>query len=249
MGASSNTSRPRVVIVGAGFGGLNAALRLRKAPVDVLLIDRQNDHTFQPLLYPVASAGLEPEEIAHAVRGVFQKQRNFAFRLGEVTDVDLDAKQVEMATGEAVRFDFLILATGATTAFFGVDGASEHSFALKSLQDAIKLRSHIIRCFEAADRDPHAIDSGVLNFVVVGGGPTGVETAGALVELFGLVLKKDFSSLPVDRARVILIELQSELLNSFHPRSRAYALKTLKKRNVEVLLEKGVTRVAGDRVV
>ncbi len=231
------------MIVGAGFGGLNAAARLKRSPVDVLLIDRYNFHTFQPLLYQVATAGLEPEEIAHAVRGIFQNQENVSFRLGEVARVLPDEKAVILQDGFRIVFDYLIVAAGATTAFFGVDGAEEHSFSLKSLRDATRLRSHLIRQFEAVDRNPTRIDDGALNFVVVGGGPTGVEMAGALVELFDLVLRKDYPSLPIDRARVILLEMQDRLLGAFHEKSQRYALKTLLKRNVEVLLETGVNRV------
>ncbi len=245
---SSTSSSTRVVIVGAGFGGLNAASRLENSPVEVLVIDRYNFHTFQPLLYQVATAGLEPEEIAHAVRGIFQKQRNVSFRLGEVVNVLPGEKQVELLGGDRIAFDYLILSAGATTSFFGVDGAEEHSFSLKSLLDATRLRSHLIRQFEAVDRDPTRIDDGALNFVVVGGGPTGVEMAGALVELFDLVLRKDYPSLPIERARVILVEMQDRLLGAFHEKLQRYALKTLLKRNVEVLLETGVDRVTASAV-
>src|SRR5690554_1226512 len=146
--------RPRVVIVGAGFGGLPLARALRRDPVEVVLIDRQNYHTFQPLLYQVATAGLEPEEIAHAVRGIFQGRRNFRFVMGTVVGVDWDAQAVLLEDGDRIDFDYLVLAAGATTNYFGIEGAAEYSFPLKTLEDAIALRSHIIRQFEEADRHP-----------------------------------------------------------------------------------------------
>lgn len=239
---------PRVVIVGAGFGGLTLARALRNTPVDVWLIDKQNYHTFQPLLYQVATAGLEPEEIAHAVRGIFQRQRNFHFRLGTVIGVDREAQAVRLASGEAMAYDYLVLATGATTNYFGVEGAAEHSFPLKSLTEAVNLRSHIMRQFERVDQDPTLLETGALSFVVVGGGPTGVEMAGALSELFTMVLEKDFPDLATDRARVVLVEASPQLLGAFHTKSQTHAYTQLKKRNVEVLSEEVVVRVTEDAV-
>ena len=235
--------KPRVVVVGAGFGGLTLARALRRASVEVLLIDRQNYHTFQPLLYQVATAGLEPEEIAHAVRGIFQRQKNFSFRLGTVVGVDEAAKAVLLEDGDRIAFDYLVLATGVATNFFGIEGAEAHSFPLKSLPEAVALRSHIIRQFEQADRDRSLLERGALTFVVVGGGPTGVEMAGALVELFQKVLRKDFPHLPLDRARVVLVEASPRLLGAFHETSQAFALKKLARRGVEVCLDEPVVRI------
>lgn len=245
MKAPENT---RVVIVGAGFGGLTLARALRKMPVDVLLIDRQNYHTFQPLLYQVATAGLEPEEIAHAVRGIFQRQQNFQFRLGAVVGIDWAAKAVLLEGGDRVPFDYLVLAAGVATNFFGIEGAEAHSFPLKNLSEAVALRSHLIRQFERADRDRSLIERGALTVVVVGGGPTGVEMAGALVELFQMVLRKDFPDLSLDRARVVLVEASPRLLGAFHETSQAYALKKLARRGVEVRLDEPVVRVEVDAV-
>ncbi|ARA94047.1 FAD-dependent oxidoreductase [Rhodothermaceae bacterium RA] len=241
--------KPRVVIVGAGFGGLTLARTLRKDPLDVVLIDRTNYHKFQPLLYQVATAGLEPEEIAHAVRGVFQGRRNLHFRMATVTGVDFPARQVRTASGALIPYDYLVLAAGAETNYFGVDGAEAHSFPLKDLHEAVTLRAHIIRQFERADRNPALIDQeGLLNFVVTGGGPTGVEMAGALLELFQMVLRKDYPDLPVDRARVILIEMADQVLTPFDDALRQYACQTLTRRGAEVWLGRQVVRVTATAV-
>jgi NADH dehydrogenase len=239
---------PRVVIVGAGFGGLEAARGLRSAPVDVLLVDRNNFHTFQPLLYQVATAGIEPGSIAHTTRGIFQGQRNVSFRLGEVIGIDTESRTVTLATGPAVPYDFLVVAAGSSTHWFGVPGAAERAFPLKSLADAVNLRSQILTCFERAAHEPETIGSGVLDFVIAGGGPTGVETAGALAELIDRVLVRDFRELDPTRARVILVEAAPHLLGPFHERLRAYALRVLRRRGVEVLLGDPVHRVDDDGV-
>jgi NADH dehydrogenase len=232
-----------VVIVGAGFGGLRAAQELRGLPVDVLLIDQNNYHTFQPLLYQVATAALDPEEIAHNVRGVFHRQRNFRFRLGKVVGVDWEKSVLQMADGAPVPFDYLILAAGAVTNTFGIPGVEQHAFPLKSMEEAVQLRSHIMRQFEMADADPGLVDQGALTFVVAGGGPTGVEMAGALAEWFHMVLRKDYPNLDLSRARVILLEALGGLLMPFHESLRANARRALERRGVEVMLGEAVTEV------
>ena len=242
-GYNGSTKRPRVLIVGAGFGGLELARALRRAPVDILLIDRNNYHTFQPLLYQVATAALEPEEIAHSVRGIFQRQRNFRFRMGEVTDVRFDERRVIVDGRDALDYDYLVLAAGAVTNFFGVKGAAEHSFDLKGIELALALRSHIIRQFEIADRAEFNVDDGRLTFAAVGGGPTGIETTGALVELIDLVLAKDFRDLPLERVRVILLEATDGLLAGFDERLQQYTARTLEKRGVEIRLGDPVVEV------
>ncbi|MDQ4078808.1 MAG: NAD(P)/FAD-dependent oxidoreductase [Chloroflexota bacterium] len=239
---------PRVVIVGAGFAGMKAARKLAKAPVDILLVDENNFHTFQPLLYQVATAALEPEEVAHAARGIFHDQDNFNFRLAKVTGVDWDTQTLEVADGDHVPFDYLILAAGAVTNYFGIEGVEENAFPLKSLAEAVNLRSHIIYQFEHADTNPGAIDEGVLNFVIVGGGPTGVEMAGSLIELFDYVLVNDYPEIEVECARVILIEMMDHLLAPFHEKSREYALEVLRKRGVEVMLNEAVVRATPTEV-
>jgi NADH dehydrogenase len=234
----------RVVIVGAGFGGLEAAKALRDAPVDITLVDRHNFHTFQPLLYQVATAGLNAADVAYAVRGIFQEQPNLAFRQATVAGIDWERRVVELAgDGPGLDFDHLVVAAGSTAGFFGIPGAEEHGFPLYTLAEAVALRNHVLGRFEAADADPAVIDDGALTFVVVGGGPTGVEVAGALVELFDKVLRKDFGRLAVDRARIVLVEMADHLLGPFHPRSRRHARQTLESRGIEVRLGEAVTEV------
>jgi NADH dehydrogenase len=248
MNPSNAEHRARVVIVGAGFGGLAAARALHGAPVDVVLVDRHNYHTFQPLLYQVATAGLEPEEIAYAVRAIFHRQRNVQFRLGDVSEIAWDEKRLVLAGGDALEYDFLIVAAGASTNDFGIEGVAEHALALKSLEDAIRLRSHVLARFEAAAEDPALVEGGALSFVIVGGGPTGVEMAGALVELIHLVLRKDHPEIPIERVRVILIEREANLLGTFHPDLQRYARKVLEKRRVEVITGASVKRARADAV-
>jgi NADH dehydrogenase len=223
---------------------------LADAPVDVTIVDRNNFHTFQPLLYQVATAGLNAADVAYAVRGIFQRQHNVAFRLGEVTGADWDTRALLVDGGEAsVPFDYLVLAAGATTNFFGVEGADAHAFPLYGLSDAVALRNHILGRFEAADADPSLVDDGALTVVVVGGGATGVEVAGALAELFDMVLRKDFRHVDVGRARVLLVEMADHLLPPFRPASRRHALETLASRGIEVLLRETVAAVEPTRVV
>jgi len=193
--------RPSVVVVGAGFGGLRAARALRRAPVDVLLVDRHNYHLFQPLLYQVATAGLEPEEIAKPVRAVLRGQRNFDFRLAGVSGVDFASRR--LATDDApIGYDYLVLATGAAANFFGLKGVEQFGLSLKDIPDAVRIRNHVLSCFEEAMFVSNAERRrALLTFVVVGGGPTGVEMAGALSELIRLVLVKDYRRLDLKDVR------------------------------------------------
>jgi len=236
------------VIIGAGFGGLHAAAELKHAEVDVTLVDRHNFHTFQPLLYQVATAGLAASDVAYPVRGIFRRQSNLAFLQGKVTGVDWDAQLLQLEAEEPLAFDYLIVAAGATTNTFGIDGVDDYGFPLYNLADAIRLRNHALDCFEAADRDPTLLDDGALTFVVVGGGPTGVEVAGALSELFAMVLRKDFPRLDTHRWRVVLVEMRDELLAPFSPPSRRHARQALEQRGVEVRVDTAVERIAATRV-
>jgi NADH:ubiquinone reductase (H+-translocating) len=236
------SDRPRVVIVGAGFAGLHAARELRNEPVDVLLIDRNNYHKFQPLLYQVATAGLDPDEVAHNIRSVFRRAENVEFLLGTVEGIDRERRLVHTKNGEEIAFDYLILAPGAVTTYFGIEGAEENSLPLKSLPDALSIRTHLLRQFERVARDGPEASPGALNFVIVGGGPTGVEMAGALIELRD-VLQRDYKSVDTAFARVIIIEMLDELLPGQHPELGAYARRVLERRGVEVRTGTAVERV------
>jgi NADH dehydrogenase len=232
-----------VVVVGAGFGGLNAVRGLERAPVDVVLIDANNYHLFQPLLYQVATAGLGADDIAYPARGIFHRQRNVDVVMGRVTGARLDDRVLEVEGIGLVEYDTLVLACGAVTATFGVPGVDEHAFGLKHLSDALALRNHVLRSFERAASDPRLVDQGALTVVIVGGGPTGVELAGGLAELFGRVLSKDFRSLDVRRARVVLIEATDRVLGPFVPTLAARGLQKLRAMGVEVLLGTAVAKV------
>jgi len=243
--------RTRVVIVGAGFGGLAVARTLRDVPVDVIIVDRNNFHTFQPLLYQVATSGLSPADVAYPVRGIFQRQPNVAFRKGTVSAVDWDAGEIVLESTERLGFDHVVIAAGATVDDLGVPGVAGHGFPLSALPDAVRLRNHILGRFEAADADPTVVADGALTFVVVGAGPSGVEMAGALVELIDKVLHRDFrgSRIDVGEAKVMLVEAVDHLLPPFHPASGCHARKTLAARGVEVRIETLVARVTATRVV
>ena len=239
----------RVVIIGAGFGGLAAAKALARSPVDVLVIDANNFHTFQPLLYQVATAGLDADDIAYAVRGTLRRQGNVDVRLGRVTAADLDRRTITLDDGAEIAYDSLVVAAGTVTATYGVAGVNEHTFGLKNLGDALHLRAHVLRQFEVAATDPTHIERGGLTVAVVGGGPTGVELAGGMQELFTKVLAKDFPHLDVRRARVVLVEAADRLLGPFTPVSSARAARTLRRRGVEVMLSTAVDRVEHGVVV
>lgn len=246
--ADGMAPRPRVVVVGVGFAGLNAVRELRREPVDILLIDRNNFHTFQPLLYQVATSGLQPGDIVQPARHILHGQSNVDFRHTSVEGLDLDARLVFVDDGTPIPFDYLILGTGVTTAYFGVEGAEEYGFPLKSATDAIRLRSHILRRFEEANEHTDRIEDGLLTFVIVGGGATGVEMAGALHELTNEVLRKDFPGLDVDRARIVLVEMGSSVMNAYKGKLRDYTLNQLRKRSVEVRLGESVVGVTSEGV-
>jgi len=248
MAQAARSYRPKVVIVGAGFGGLNAAKALRHAPVDVLMIDSNNFHTFQPLLYQVATSALDAGDVAHQVRSIFERQKNFRFRRGTVTGVDQDTQQVELEDGARIDFDYLVLAAGAVYNDFGTPGVTEHAFVLKSLARSVALRNHILTRFERAAADPALVERGELTFVIVGAGPTGVEMAGALVELIQRVLPGDYPELDLRLARVVLLEAGPEVLPPFEPATRRYTERVLRNRGVDVRLSATMASASADGV-
>jgi len=247
--ANNAASRPRVVIVGAGFGGLTAAKALGKAPVDLTVVDRQNYHLFQPLLYQVATAGLSPADIASPIRQILGSQPNTTVMLGAVSGVDVTGKDV--IVGERrIPFDRLVIATGARHAYFGHDEWEKCAPGLKSVDDATFLRARILLAFEKAENETDAAERRrFMNFVIVGAGPTGVEMAGAIVELARHALAKDFHGIDPSTARVILIEAGPRLLPAFEPSLAAAALRELQRFGVEVMLGKAVTAVDADGVI
>ena len=236
---------PHVVIVGAGFGGLETAQRLRNAPVQITLIDRQNYHLFQPLLYQVAIAGLVPSQIAYPLRTIFRKQKNLTFQMGEVTSIDLEGRYVR-SNGSVIAYDYLVLAVGGQTNFFGMHTVQENGFQLKSIEDATGTRNHLLRMFERASRevDPD-VRKALLTFVVVGGGPTGVETAGALAELITHVLTKDYPQMDLSEVRVILLEATSTVMPAYPDGLRRATMKLLEDKKVEILLNTRLTDYNG----
>jgi NADH dehydrogenase len=241
--------RHRVVVVGAGFGGLAAAQALAEAPVDVVIVDGRNHHTFQPLLYQVATAGLDGDDVCFPIRGIFGRQRNATVRLDHVVSVDLEDHRLQLRGDGWLSYDSLVLAPGAVSNSFGVAGVEEHAFGLKSLADAVHLRDHVLVQFERVDADRARLDDGTLTFVVAGGGPTGVELAGGLTELIWKVLEGDYPHLDVRRARIVLVEATDRLLGTFSPTLGARARRALEERGVEVLTSTSVSEVRPHEIV
>ena len=233
----------RVVIVGGGFGGMTAAKALAQLPVEVTLVDRNNFHTFSPLLYQVATSGLAADDIAPNLRGIVQRHANVDTVMAEVRGVDLERRAVIVDEGPSIPYDVLVLAAGAVSSDFGVSGVSEHAISLKTLDDAARIRSTVLRRFEEANTDRALLDTGSLTFVVAGGGPTGVELCGALSELISKVLAKDFKRLDVGRARVVLVEMSDHLLDAFSSRSRTEARDELEDRGVDVRVGRSIASV------
>ena len=246
-----NGNLPRIIIVGAGFGGLFAARALANKSVDVLLIDRSNFHTFTPLLYQVATCALDPSEIAYPVRTIFRKNRNIRSLLGNVTSIDYTNKMIELQIGEQTRqevYDYLILASGSTPTYFGKDVFRENALELRTLSDAVNLRNHILSLFEqAAWVEDEASRQAMTTIVVIGGGPTGLETAGAIYELYNHVLNREYLHREM-QTRVILVEMQPYLLAPYPETLQQAALEQLRSLGVEVLLGNPVAEVASDHV-
>jgi NADH dehydrogenase len=242
--------RPHVVVIGAGFGGLRVVKGLRGQPVDVTIVDRNNFHTFQPLLYQVATAGLDVGDVSFPVRAIVRKHSAARFVLGSVTGIDLDQRTVTVDRDRRLDYDYLVVAAGSESTSFGVAGVDEHTFPLKTLQDAVALRVHLLSQFEHAAA---AVGAGLpipeLGIVVVGGGPTGVEMAGSLRELVDRVLERDFPELGLEHLPITLVEGAHRVLPPFHVTSSERATATLTRRGVEVLTGVGVGEVEPDAVV
>jgi NADH:ubiquinone reductase (H+-translocating) len=225
---------PHIVIIGAGFGGLWASRALRRAAVRVTLIDRNNYHGFWPLLYQVAAAELDAEQIAYPLRRILRRHRHVTFFLADVQEVDFTARTVE-AGNRTLHYDYLVLALGSTSSYFNIPGAAEHTFPLKTMEEGIHLRNHILRCFERAvqESDPGRRRE-LLTFVVVGGGPTGVEYVGALSELVQGPLAKDYPGIDVSEVSLVLVEMMDRLLGAMPEKLGSYALERLRRRQVDL---------------
>jgi NADH dehydrogenase len=231
------------VIVGGGFGGIAAARALKRAPIRLTMIDRRNHHLFQPLLYQVATAALNPSDIASPIRRILRRQRNASVILGEAVSIDTQRKIVQLIDGE-VAYDFLIVASGATHSYFGHDEWLEAAPGLKTLEDAVEIRRRVLVAYEAAEREVDASEvANWMTFVIIGAGPTGVEMAGALAEISRRVLERDFRNIDPGRARIVLIEAGPRVLPAMSPESSVSARRQLERLGVEVITSSPVTAV------
>lgn len=235
--------KPRVVIVGGGFGGLNTAKGLRRAEVEITIVDRRNFHLFQPLLYQVAMAALNPSDIAYPIRSIFKRQENVvAVLLGEVTDVDVGRRRVVLDGEEALSYDYLVLATGSTHSYFGNNHWREFAPGLKTVEDALEIRAKVLSAFESAERHPEQAET-LMTFVVVGGGPTGVELAGALAEIAVHALANEFDNVKPNSARIVLVEGATRLLPLYPESLSVSARKQVEGLGVEVITDTSVAAI------
>ena len=240
---------PRVVIIGGGFGGLHAAKALANEAVEVTLIDRKNHHIFQPLLYQVALGVLSPGEITASLRHILRKSRNVHTILGEVTEFDTAARRVKLIDGAEIAYDYLIIAAGARHAYFGHDEWEKDAPGLKTIEDAVEIRSRLLRAFETAERRAHLTGrQEPLSFAVIGGGPTGVELAGAIADLARLALARDFKAIDTTKARVQLYEASPRILGTYSEESSRKAKEQLEQLGVEVYTDSMVTAVEDGRI-
>ena len=247
---------PHVVIIGAGFGGLEAARRLVNAPLQITIIDRHNYHLFQPLLYQVAIAGLVPSQIAYPLRTIFRRQKNVNFQMGEVSSIDFNSRYIK-ADGSVIAYDYLILAVGGQTNFYGLHAVEQNGFQLKNVESAISTRNHLLSVLEEASREVDVERRrALLTFVVVGGGPTGVETAGALAELVIHVMTKDYPYMDVQDVRVILLEAGHDVMAMYPDELRKATYDLLRGKNVEIMVDSKLVdynsrqvRLAGGNVI
>lgn len=245
---NEKSTKPRVVVVGGGFGGIRAALAVSKFGVKVTLIDRFNYHLFQPLLYQVATAGLSVDDIAYPIRAIVKERKNIDFRLAKVTGVDFEKKSVIMDTG-SVDYDYLVIAAGGMTNYFGIKSVEANSFGMKTLDESVIIRNHILSMFELAAHEKDADKRrAFLTFVVVGGGPTGVESAGALSELIYHVLTKEYHHINFKEARIVLVEASDKLLAAMPESLREATVETLISKRVEVRMCVQVTDYDGQRL-
>lgn len=236
---------PRIVIVGGGFGGLNLARSLSKKKVQVVLIDKHNYHTFQPLLYQVATAGLEPDSIAYPFRKIFKKQSQFYFRLAEVESVDMENTSLRTSIGD-LSYDYLVLATGSTTNFFGLEDVARHGMSMKEIPEALDIRSLMLQNFEQALLTDNLSErESLMNIIIVGGGPTGVELAGAISELRKHVLPQDYPDLDIRKMNVHVVEAAPRVLASMSEKASEKALQFLQKMDVQVWLDTRVKNYDG----
>jgi NADH dehydrogenase len=241
-------ARARVVVLGGGFAGVGAAKQLAKAKADVVLVDRHDYHTFQPLLYQLATGLLEATAVGHSLRDLLQGQDNATVHKASVTAIDVEARRVTFDDLEPLEYDYLVLGLGAEVNFFGTGGAREHAFPMYTLTDAFRLKDHLLERWEAADKHRELRDDGALNVVVVGGGPTGVETAGAIAELYRGELAEDYRLADPDAARITLVEAGPSIFAMFKENLRTYAHDALEKRTVEVRTGVSVKAVTPTRV-
>ncbi len=242
--------RPRVVVVGAGFGGLHATKRLSRLPIDITVIDKRNYHLFQPLLYQVATADLSPADIAWPIRGMFSKLLNVSVMLAKVVGIDTAARLVQTEAQGAIPYDYLLIATGAQHTYFGNDVWASDAPGLKSISDATELRRRILVAFERAEATNDLAERRrQLNFVIVGGGPTGVEMSGSIAELAHVALRGDFRRINLSEVRVVLVEAGPRILAAFPAEISAHAKKDLERLGVEVMVGRQVTRIDGNCVV
>jgi len=245
---TAGPARPLVLILGGGFAGVGAAQKLKDADAQVVLVDRHDYHTFQPLLYQLATGLLETTAVGHSLRDLLARHDNTTIHKAAVTGLDLEARTATFDGLAPIAYDYLVFGLGASVNFFGTDGAPEHAFPMYTLPDAVRLKDHLLERWEAADRDPSLVDDGALNVVVVGGGPTGVETAGAVAELYRGNFAHDYRNVGPGDARVTLVEAGPELFPMFKPKLREYAGKALSERAVEVKTGTPVAAVAPTRV-
>jgi NADH dehydrogenase len=240
--------RSRVLILGGGFAGIGAARKLKGADVDVVVVDKHDFHTFQPMLYQVATDLLENSAVGHPLRDLFHEQPNVAVHQATATTIDLAKREVQFKEMKPLAYDRLVLALGAQVNFFGTQGAAEHAFPMYTLADAVRLKEHVLERWEAADRDPDLVADGALNVVVVGGGPTGVESAGALAELYRNNFSKDYPNVLQEQARIVLVEAGPALLAMFKKDIQTYTKDALEKRSVEIQVGEAVSSIAPTRV-